>query len=74
MRRFEDRAVRQWLETGEAQAPTPTLMPPGYYEGRTCLLHITNNKLRLRDDFVWPVCKGQDVQFLKKHPRWCTEV
>ncbi len=74
LRRFEDRAVRQWLETGEAQAPTPTLMPPGYYECRTCLLHITNNKLRLRDDFVCPTCKGQDVQFLKKHPRWCTEV
>ena len=74
MRRFEDLAVRQWLETGEAQAPTPTLMPPGSYECQTCLLHITDCKLRLRDDFFCPACKGQDVQFLKKSPLWRTEV
>ncbi len=74
LRRFEDRTVRQWLETGEAQAATPILMPPGYYECRTCLLHITNNKLRQRDEFFCPTCKGQDVQFLKKHPGWRTEV
>ncbi len=74
LRRFEERAVRQWLETGEAQAPTPTLMPPGYYECRTCLLHITNSKLRLQNDFFCPACKGQEVRFLQKNPGWRAEV